>query len=74
VVDSDDRLFRDVLTGSALVGEVESIRCVHADVTIVHATGSVLMPSRSKQPKRRLSRQTVVAVRAHGGLAIQGSP
>ena len=67
VVDSHDRLFRGVLAGSALVGEVESIRYVHPDVAIVHTMGSVLMPWRSKLPKRRLSRQTVIAVRTSEG-------
>ncbi|HET6918981.1 MAG TPA: SgcJ/EcaC family oxidoreductase [Jiangellaceae bacterium] len=67
VVASHDRLFRGVLTGSALVGEVESIRYIDADVAIVHTMGSVLMPWRSKLPKRRLSRQTVIAVRTGEG-------
>ena len=67
VVDSHDRLFRGVLSGSALVGQVESIRHVGSDVAIVHTLGSVLMPWRSKLPKRRLSRQTVVAVRTSEG-------
>lgn len=67
VVDSHDRLFRGVLSGSALVGHVESIRYVNTDVAIVHTLGSVLMPWRSKLPKRRLSRQTVVAVRTGEG-------
>jgi uncharacterized protein (TIGR02246 family) len=67
VVDSHDRLFRGVLAGSSLVGEVESIRYIDADVAIVHTMGSVLMPWRSKLPKRRLSRQTVIAVRTGEG-------
>ena len=67
VVANHDQLFRGVLTGSALVGEVESIRYVHADVAIVHTLGSVLMPWRSKLPKKRLSRQTIVAVRTDDG-------
>ncbi|MEV0153856.1 SgcJ/EcaC family oxidoreductase [Micromonospora sp. NPDC050686] len=58
-----DQLFRGVLAGSALVGGVESIRHVAPGVAIVHGTASVLMPWRSKLPKRRLSRQTLVAVR-----------
>lgn len=33
---------------------------------MVHATGSVLMPGRTKLPNRRLSRQTLVAVERHG--------
>ncbi|MDP8927831.1 MAG: hypothetical protein M3O70_04425 [Actinomycetota bacterium] len=34
-----------------MVVEVESIRYVHPDVAIVHNTGSVLTPWRSKLPK-----------------------
>jgi uncharacterized protein (TIGR02246 family) len=67
VTDSHDRLFRGVLTGSALVGDVETVRHLHRDIAVVHAFGSVLMPWRSKLPKRRLSRQTLVAVRTAGG-------
>ncbi|HEX5534217.1 MAG TPA: SgcJ/EcaC family oxidoreductase [Actinomycetales bacterium] len=70
MVDAHDKLFRGVLTGSALVGEVESIRYVSDDVAVVHATGSVLMPWRSSLPKRRLSRQTLVAVRNRDGWRI----
>ncbi|MCW3815162.1 SgcJ/EcaC family oxidoreductase [Micromonospora sp. DR5-3] len=65
--DAHDRLFRGVLAGSALVGQVESIRLLTADVAIVHGTGSVLMPWRSRLPRRRLSRQTLVAVRTSAG-------
>jgi uncharacterized protein (TIGR02246 family) len=67
VVDSHDRLFHGVLSGSTLVGEVETVRHVHPDVSVVHALGSVLMPWRSKLPKRRLSRQTLVALRTPDG-------
>lgn len=62
-----DQLFRGVLAGSALVGEVESIRQIAPGVAIVHGTASVLMPWRSKLPQRRLSRQTLVAVRTGEG-------
>jgi uncharacterized protein (TIGR02246 family) len=64
--DAHDRLFRGVLAGSALVGEIESIRHIAPGVAIVHGTASVLMPWRSRLPKRRLSRQTLVAVRTDG--------
>lgn len=67
VVDNHDRLFRGVLAGSALIGEVESIRYVHPDVVVLHTLGSVMMPWRSTVPNRRLSRQTVVAVRTGDG-------
>ena len=65
--DAHDRLFRGVLAGSALVGDVESIRHVAPAVAIVHGTASVLMPWRSTLPERRLSRQTLVAVRSDRG-------
>ncbi|WP_406000499.1 SgcJ/EcaC family oxidoreductase [Streptomyces sp. NBC_00829] len=65
-----DKLFRGVLTGSALVGEIEAIRYVTPDVAIVHGTASVLMPWRSRLPKRRLSRQTIVVVNTENGWRI----
>lgn len=67
IVAAHDQLFRGVLAGSALVGQVESIRYLRPDLAVVHATGSVLMPWRSKLPKRRLSRQTLVAVATPDG-------
>ncbi|MFE0035675.1 SgcJ/EcaC family oxidoreductase [Streptomyces sp. NPDC059015] len=68
--DNHHRLFRGVLAGSALVGDLEAIRHITADVAIVHGTASVLMPWRSKLPKRRLSRQTLVVVRTEQGWRI----
>ncbi|MBZ2198427.1 SgcJ/EcaC family oxidoreductase [Occultella gossypii] len=70
MVDAHHKLFRGVLAGSALVGEIESIRYVGNEVAVVHATGSVLMPWRSSLPKRRLSRQTLVAVHGDNGWRI----
>lgn len=70
MVDNHDRLFRGVLSGSALVGEVESIRYLRPDVAVLHATGSVLMPWRSSLPTRRLSRQTIVAVDTEDGWKV----
>ncbi|MGH3903151.1 MAG: SgcJ/EcaC family oxidoreductase [Pseudonocardiaceae bacterium] len=67
MVEAHDRLFRGVLTGSALVGQIESIRYLDTDVALVHATGSVLVAWRSRLPKRRLSRQTLVATRTEDG-------
>ncbi|EXG81074.1 SgcJ/EcaC family oxidoreductase [Cryptosporangium arvum] len=62
-----DDLFRGVLVGSALVGEIESIRYLCPEVAVVHGTASVLMPWRSVLPKRRSSRQTLVVVRTSEG-------
>ncbi len=64
---SHDKLFRGVLVGSALVGEVESIRYLGDDVALVHATGSVLVGWRTRLPKRRRTRNTIVAVRTPEG-------
>ena len=67
MVASHDKLFRGVLFGSALVGEVESIRYLGDDVALVHGTGSVQVAWRSKLPKRRVTRNTIVAVRGDDG-------
>jgi uncharacterized protein (TIGR02246 family) len=67
MVASHDKLFRGVLFGSALVGQVESIRHLGDGVALVHATGSVLTAWRRKLPKRRLTRNTIVAVRGPEG-------
>lgn len=67
MVASHDKLFRGVLFGSALVGEVESIRHLGEGVALVHATGSVRVAWRSRLPKRRLTRNTIVAVRRPEG-------
>lgn len=70
VVDSHDKLFRGVLKGSALNGEVESVRFPSPDVAVLIGTGAVLMPWRSSMPKRRVSRQTIVLVRTPEGWRI----
>jgi uncharacterized protein (TIGR02246 family) len=70
MVESHDQLFQGVLTGSALVGRVESIHHLRPEVAILHATGSVLMPWRSALPKGRLSRQTIVAVKTEEGWKV----
>lgn len=67
MVESHDKLFRGVLFGTALVGEVESIRHLCHDVALVYATGSVLVAWRSRLPKRRLTRNTLVALRTPEG-------
>ena len=63
VMESHDKLFRGVLVSSALVGDVESIRHVREDVAPIHGTGAVLVAWRARPPKRRLTRNTVLAVR-----------
>ena len=67
MVEAHDQLFRGVLFGSALLGEVEAIRYLSADVALLHGTGSVLVAWRTQLPRRRLTRNTIVAVRASQG-------
>lgn len=67
MAEAHDRLFRGVLRGSALIGEVVALRHLRPDVVVVHSTGSVLMPWRSRLPKGRRSYQTMVAVREPDG-------
>ena len=67
MVASHDKLFRGVLFGSALVGEVESIRHLGDGVAVMHATGSVLVAWRKRLPRRRLTRNTIVVVRRPEG-------
>lgn len=67
MVDSHDKLFRGVLFGSALVGDVESIRYLSDDVALLYGTGSVQVAWRSRPPSRRLTRNTIVAVRTVEG-------
>jgi hypothetical protein len=70
MVTNHDHLFCGVLAGSALVGEVESIRYLRPDVDVVHANGSVLISWRRSPPRRRFSRQTLVAVRTPEGWRL----
>jgi uncharacterized protein (TIGR02246 family) len=70
MIASHDQLFKGVLSGSALVGRVESIRHLGPHVAVLHATGSVQMAWRSALPKRGQSRQTIVAVNTQGGWKV----
>jgi uncharacterized protein (TIGR02246 family) len=63
---SHENLFRTVLYGSRLTGEVESVRFVTPDVAVVHLTGLVVAGWRQQMRRRRLSRQTMVVVRRDG--------
>ena len=71
MVESHDALFGGVLTGSALVGEIESIRYPAPDVALVHGLASVLVAWRTAVPRRRLTRTTVLAVRTPQGWRIR---
>ena len=76
VVASHDVLFRGVLFGSALVGEVERVRFLGPDTAVVLGSGSVQVAWRSRLPRRRATRNTLVAVRGPQGwlfAAIQNT-
>ncbi|GAA3047066.1 SgcJ/EcaC family oxidoreductase [Streptomyces roseofulvus] len=68
--DNHDKLFRGVIAGSAMVGEIESLRLLTDSVAVLVGNGSVLMPWRRSLPKRRLSRQIIVCVRTPEGWRI----
>jgi uncharacterized protein (TIGR02246 family) len=68
--DNHDKLFRGVIAGSAMVGEIESMRFITDSVAVLVGNASVLMPWRSKLPKRRLSRQVIVCVHMPEGWRI----
>lgn len=67
VVESHDALFRGVLFGSALVGAVDSIHHLGPDAALVHGTGAVQVAWRSRPPRRRATRTTLVAEREPDG-------
>lgn len=67
VVDSHDALFRGVLFGSALVGDVDSIRSLGPGTALVHGTGGVQVAWRTRLPRSRSTRTTLVAERAPDG-------
>jgi uncharacterized protein (TIGR02246 family) len=67
VAESHDKLFAGVLYGSALVGAVDDIRHLDADVAVVHSTGSVRVAWRREPPRRRRTRNTITAVRTPAG-------
>jgi uncharacterized protein (TIGR02246 family) len=67
VLDSHHKLFTGVLYRSALVGHVETIHHLTDNVAIIHATGSVQVAWRKKLPRRRLTRNTITAIRTPDG-------
>jgi uncharacterized protein (TIGR02246 family) len=69
---SHENLFRTVLYGSRLTGQVESVRFGTPDVAVVHLTGSVVEGWRQQLRRRRLSRQTMVVVRRDGRWQVTG--
>lgn len=67
VVASHAKLFAGVLYGSALVGEIEAIRYLDVNVAILASLGSVQTAWRRRPPRRRLTRNSITAVRTADG-------
>lgn len=59
-------LFDKWLKGTRLIGSVESVRFVSADVAVVRAHGGTILGGKSQPAPERASIQTLVATRAAG--------
>ena len=60
---SHDELFRGVLRGSRLSGEIQQLRPLSADVVVLHCRGAVITRRRQTPGRGRESVQTLVAHR-----------
>src|SRR5829696_5213632 len=63
---SHDELFRGVLRGSRLSGEIEQLRPLSAEVVVLHCRGAVIIRRRKTPGRGRESVQTLVAHRESG--------
>lgn len=71
IEDMHDLMFRTMLYGTRLLCEtIESVRMVDANTAVVVSTGAALFPWQREVTARRLSRQTMVLVRAEGRWMI----
>jgi uncharacterized protein (TIGR02246 family) len=66
IASSHQELFDKWVKGTKLVGRIESIRFLSAEVALVHATGSTIFPGEDKPRPSRDSIQTLVAVKRDG--------
>lgn len=64
IAESHHKLFQTWLKGTRLVGTISKIELLRPDVALIHATGGMIMPKRSKA--RRPSIQTFVAIKQDG--------
>ncbi|MBA3945721.1 MAG: SgcJ/EcaC family oxidoreductase [Herpetosiphonaceae bacterium] len=65
IAESHRPLFERFLKGSRLVGEPASVRLLVDDVALIHSKGAVLRAGQKQPSRRRVSVQTMVAVK-HG--------
>src|SRR5262249_41884096 len=59
-------LFEKFFKGSRLVGEASSVRLLTPDVALIHGKGAVVMAGRRAPSRRRLSVQTMIALKQEG--------
>lgn len=67
IADEHQQLFDTWLKGTRLVGQVEGVRFLGADVALIHATGGTIFPGQKDTRGRRPSIQTLVAVKREDG-------
>lgn len=63
-----------MLKDTRLEGEIESVRFLAPQVAVAHWTGSVAYLWQQQVPRRRQSRQTLVAVRRDGRWQATATP
>lgn len=66
IIASHKPLFERFLKGSALTGDLVSLRALAPNVVVAHAVGSIIDPGRSTPSPERLSSQTLVVVKEEG--------
>ncbi len=67
IADTHRPLFERFMKGSRLVTESSSMRFLSPDVALIHSRGAVLRKRRKRPSRRRLSTQTLVAIREENG-------
>jgi len=70
IAESHRTLFERFLKGSRLFGETPAIRFLAPDVALIHSKGAVLRAGQQRPSRRRMSVQTVVAVKQANGWRL----
>ena len=70
IAESHRPLFERFLKGSRLFGESSAIRFLAPDVALIHSKGAVLRAGQQRPSRRRMSVQTVVAVKQADGWRL----
>ncbi|HJZ50395.1 MAG TPA: SgcJ/EcaC family oxidoreductase [Roseiflexaceae bacterium] len=70
IAESHRPLFERFLKGSRLFGEAPAIRFLAPDVALIHSKGAVLRAGQQRPSPRRMSVQTVVAVKQADGWRL----